>query len=49
MPANSGPGANRVQPTSRPHLQNKDKVVIGNISTTPSGKVAGQKKDSVKS
>lgn len=49
MPADSTPGGNRVQPSAFPHLQNKDKVVVGNVSTTRSGQVAGQRKDSVKS
>jgi len=49
MAKDTRPGGNVQQPSAWPHLQNKDKVTISNVSTTPSGKVAGQSASSVKS
>jgi len=39
----------RTKPQAFPHLQNKDKVTVTNVHTTPSGTVVGEKQSAVKS
>jgi len=39
----------RTKPQAWPHLQNKDKVEVRNVTTVPSGTVVGEKLSSVKS